>query len=169
NRGVWKTTDGGVTWTNITAPFISTSPNFSDLVMDPTNSQVLYCAVGKYSGDAANGVYKTTDGGANWAAAGNFITPVGGSIGRIALAISPSSPNILYAAVTNSATYAVQKIVYTTDSGATWNAVASQPSNYMGGQGWYDTTLAVDPTDPNTIYAAGAATSNHVNKCTNAT
>ena len=45
--------------------------------------------------------------------------------------------------------------VYSIDSGATWSAAAVQPANYMGGQGWYDTTLTVDPFDSNIVYAGG--------------
>jgi Sortilin, neurotensin receptor 3, len=74
NTGIWKSIDGGATWSNTTAN-ISALAAFSDLVMDPANPQVLYAAVGEpgvTDARAANSVYKTTNGGATWARAGNF-------------------------------------------------------------------------------------------------
>src|SRR5439155_11515807 len=56
--GIFKSTDGGATWSNTTAS-ISTSDAFTDLAIDPTNPQTLYCAVGMYFGRPDNGVYKT--------------------------------------------------------------------------------------------------------------
>src|SRR5207302_3071677 len=71
-NGIWKTTDGGQTWTNTTTN-ISTNDNYTDLVMHPTNDQILYMAVGTpgdgvstTSGSVNNGVYKTTNGGTTW-------------------------------------------------------------------------------------------------------
>src|SRR5205085_6791688 len=132
---------------------------FSDLVMSPSDHNVLYVAVGNYFGDATNGVYQSIDAGANWLPAGNFAAAAGGSsvIGRIALAIAPSNASVLYAAVTNSSSYGLQSIVVSTNGGATWSPTAAQPSNYQGGQGWYDTTIAVSPTDSGLVYVAGAA------------
>ncbi|HEV3164036.1 MAG TPA: hypothetical protein VGZ22_08395, partial [Isosphaeraceae bacterium] len=153
NTGVWKSTDGGQTWTNTTTS-ISTSAAFSDLVMDPSNPNILYTAVGTPLGSAANGIYKTTDGGATWAAAGN--APTGVKFGRIAIAISPSSPLVLYASYSDPATQGLSQMLVTKDGGKTWNATQGFPPNYLGGQAFYDTALAVDPTNPSIVYAAGS-------------
>src|SRR5207248_1505994 len=108
---------------------------------------VIYAAIGTYFGDAANGVYKSSDGGTTWAAAGNF--PIGASSGRIALAISASSAGTLYAARQNPSNYSILSIYKTTNNGTTWAATSATPGNYLGGQGWYDNVIAVDPSDPN--------------------
>src|SRR5437899_3188491 len=97
NTGIWKSTNGGTTWSDTTTaiPGISATDDFSDLVMDPTNSQILYAAVGTPYGGPANGVYKTTDGGKTWAAAGNF--PLGAGDGNVRIALAPSAPQTLFA------------------------------------------------------------------------
>jgi hypothetical protein len=65
NAGVWKSTNGGRTWANTTA-FISTTDDFTDVALDPSNPQTLYAAVGTVGGSAGNGVYKSANGGASW-------------------------------------------------------------------------------------------------------
>jgi photosystem II stability/assembly factor-like uncharacterized protein len=161
NVGVWKSTNGGDTWTNTTISPVTGIPGYdhdngeiSDLVMDPNNHQTLYAADGPYAGDAASGIYKTTNGGATWAPAGN--APTGPDLGRIALAIGPDSS--VYAAITASGNGSAQfgtlyEMVKSTDGGATWNQLPAP--DYLHFQGWYDTTLAVDPLHANTVYAGG--------------
>ena len=172
NTGIWKSTDGGVTWSNTTAT-ISTTAAFSDLVMDPSDQQILYAAAGVPGGNPVNGVYKTTNAGTSWAPTPGF--PFGDTrLGRIALAISPpispGSPRRVYAAVAlpgppNSMTNSLFKLLRTTDGGATWELLltsadkfcpsGAQTLNYLGGAGDYHNTLAVDPSNPGNVYAAG--------------
>jgi photosystem II stability/assembly factor-like uncharacterized protein len=159
NTGVWKSTDGGATWADTTAG-ISTVAAFSDLVMDPSNPQTLYAAVGEPGRSPVNSVYKTTNGGASWARAGNFPTGQGTpSVGRITLAVASGAPQTLYAAVTASGQgsvtaghlYGMYKSV---DGGAHWDRLP-QPPNYMSAAGDYHTALAVDPASADTVYAGG--------------
>ncbi len=159
NRGVWKSIDGGQTWNDTTAS-ISTTANYSDLVIDPANPQILFAAVGQDSGDAANGVYATLNGGQSWALAGNF--PAGIVDGRIALALAPSDPNTIYASIAGSgqtgsvALGSLFGMYKTTDGGSQWVNLPYTP-DYLTPQGWYDTDLIVDPHDPNIVYAGGTS------------
>src|SRR5262249_48606846 len=116
----------------------------------------LYAAVGNPNGSAANGVYETLDGAANWSASGNFPTgAIDPQIGRITLAISGSSPATLFASIAQRGANAFFKAIYkTTDGGATWTQLPGVPS-YMGPYGDYNTTLAIDPSNPNVVYAGG--------------
>ncbi len=153
NTGIYKTTDGGATWTDTTSSLSSTE-QFTSIQIDPNQPQTLYAAIGTLFGSSVNGVYKSTNGGATWSAAGNF--PQGNSNGRIQLAIAPSSPNVLYAAIADPSTYNIRLIYKTTDSGATWN-VTTNPPEYMATQGWYNNFITVSPTNPNVVFAGGSS------------
>jgi photosystem II stability/assembly factor-like uncharacterized protein len=160
NTGVWKTTDGGQTWNLVVSGIANFTGNeaVSDVVMDPTNDQHLYAAVGDPNGSPANGVYQTFDGGNSWAVAGNY--PTGASdpqLGRISLAISASSPTTLFASSAATGANAVFHSMYkTTDGGLTWSRLGlGNQSSYMGPYGDYNTSLAIDPTNANIVYAGG--------------
>ncbi len=151
--GVYKSTNGGTTWSNTTAS-IETTTNYTDLVMDPSNPQVLYCALGKGGvGSANNGVYETTDGGTTWVKLTNF--PVGGTTtGRISVAIAPGNSQVLYASASDPSTSGLLGVFKSIDGGATWTTI-SPAFNYMGGQGDYDQTIAVDPGNADIVYVGG--------------
>ena len=174
DTGIWKSIDGGATWHNTTEGQISTVTAHSDLVMDPSNPQILYAAVGEPGVDPArprgdNGVWKTTDGGDTWARAGNFPTgQTSTQVGRITLAISLSAPQTVFAAIArpgppNSMTNSLFRIMKTSNGGTTW-IIVTDPGmicpenglhNYLAGAGDYHNTLAVDPTNRNIVYAGG--------------
>jgi hypothetical protein len=172
--GLYKTTDGGVTWTNLTdsiAPFDNFSEP-SDVVIDPTTPSTLYLAIGAYYGAGPNGVYKSTNSGASW----TLLTGVpsgSASDGRISLAISKSNPQDLYVVIAGPTNTTSGQLVFfgsTTNGGASWTnltAAATALGNPFDGQGWYDQYLAVDPTNPSIVYIAGAATGNALERSTN--
>jgi hypothetical protein len=179
NAGVWKSTDGGADWTNTTtaianqflAPDGTSNEGFTDLVIDPSNSNTLYTAIGTLNGSPAGGVYLTTTagdvpagGGAAWVAAGNF--PQGFQDGRISLAIAPSATQTLYAAVSvpgvpppntpGALQGTLSQMLTTTNAGATanWTQLANTPQ-YMNSLGYYANALAVNPNNANNVFAAG--------------
>jgi hypothetical protein len=183
---VWKTIDGGATWTETTAT-ISTFP-WTSVRIDPNTTgttAVLYAAVGYQSGDATNGVYKSTDGGATWKKLTDPKLPSGTASGRIVVAVSKSDPatppatgqvansNVVYVAAATPAATAtaafgdLYKFLRSDDGGATWTDLTATTPNYMSGQGWFDNTLIVDPTNSAIVYAAGSSGANSVIKSTN--
>jgi photosystem II stability/assembly factor-like uncharacterized protein len=156
--GVYKTTNGGSNWTNVTmANGQDSFDPWSDVVVDPNTTSTVYAAVGELFGAASNGVYKSIDSGATWTLLNAPNAPVGATFGRISIAISKTNnPNVLYiAAEDNTTTGGLARFVRSNNGGTTFTLLA--PPNYMGGQGWYDTTLLVDPTNSAIVYAAGAA------------
>jgi photosystem II stability/assembly factor-like uncharacterized protein len=108
-RGVFKTTDGGRTWTK--AFYRSPRTGAIDLVMDPSDPETLYAAMWqrirrKWSdprvepGYDEGGVWKTSDGGKTWIAASEGL-PAPQFRGRIGIDIAASNPSVLYAFVDN--------------------------------------------------------------------
>ncbi len=103
-RGLYKTTDGGKTWTN--TKFIDEDTGFTDVVMDPSNPNVLIAASyqrrrtpwGFNGGGPGSGLWKTTDGGKNWTKLTNGL-PDNPIIGRIGLDIARSKPSTIYASI----------------------------------------------------------------------
>ncbi len=93
------------------------------------------------SGQAVDGVYRSTDSGKTWGRLQNGI-PYGASVGRIRLAIAPSDSRTLYALVEASGGASLYKTV---DGGSSWNV---QNTGACEGQCWYDLCLAVHPTQP---------------------
>jgi len=70
------------------------------------------------------------------------------------MAISPSAPQVLYASYVTSSGSDLLGLYKTTDGGATWSSLPATP-NYLRGQGWYDSCLIVDPSDPDICIAGG--------------
>jgi hypothetical protein len=156
--GVYKSTDGGVSWTNTTTaiPSVTAATSFSDVVIDPTNANNVYIAIGDAGGSAANNVYKSTDAGATYAAAGNFKTlDNGDGLGVIKVSISQNNPTDLFAVASDAMNQQMNFVAKTVDGGANWTKV-SPGVNYVGGQGFYDNVVAVDPTNPMIAYVAGS-------------
>ena len=107
-RGVYRTTDGGETWERVLAPEDGEMTGFIDLVLDPTNPDVVYAAAWERSrrpwdfteGGPGSGLYKSADGGDTWTRLEGGL-PRGDHVGRIGLAIAASRPRTLYAAIDN--------------------------------------------------------------------
>ncbi|MCX6573447.1 MAG: hypothetical protein NTX99_05590, partial [Candidatus Aminicenantes bacterium] len=106
DRGLFKTTDGGATWTKLAGGLPNDGKTGAiDLVMHPTDPETLYVAFWQRlrqpwrfdSGGPNSGIFKTTDGGATWTKLTQGLPP--GDLGRIGLAISRSNPKVLAAVV----------------------------------------------------------------------
>ena len=153
DRGVFKTTDGGKTWTK--ALYVNPDTGCSDVVIDPQNPQNVYASMWQFrrkpyfftSGGPGSGIYKSSDGGKTWKKITKGLPS--GDLGRIALAIAASKPNILYANVESKQT----GLYRSDDSGESWNFV--NRSFNVEIRPFYFSHLAVDPKDPNRLYKPG--------------
>ena len=156
--GIYRTTDTGATWTNMTqAAGLDSNNPWSDVQLDTTSPTTIYAAHGNNFGDAANGVYKSTNSGTTWALQAGF--PSGSTVGRIALAVSGQ---VVYAAAQDPATATFGALLYIrrSDNGGTASTNLTGSAgmgNYMGGQGWYDNVVTVDPANSAIVIVAGAA------------
>ncbi|HEX6323144.1 MAG TPA: hypothetical protein VFZ36_05410 [Vicinamibacterales bacterium] len=108
-RGVFKTTDGGKTWTESLT--ISPKTGVNDLAMDPSDPNVLYAGAWQRQrrkwndprvepGFSEGGIFKTTDAGRTWTRLTNGLPP-SNVLGRIGLAVAPSNPNVVYGYIDN--------------------------------------------------------------------
>ena len=104
-RGLYKTTDGGRTWSN--TRFIDSDTGFIDVVMHPTDPDSLLAASyqrrrqpwGFNGGGPGSGIWRTNDGGRSWSRLMGSGLPTDPIVGRIGLNYSRSKPNIIYAQI----------------------------------------------------------------------
>ena len=142
NTAVFKSTNAGVNWTNT-----GSGSNVNCIVLHPTTPQIIYISTG---GTNAGAIKKSVDGGTTWKTLSDGLP---GSMGRIHLSLAKSSPNTIYASISNSSGSLVG-LYRTTNAGANWTSQATTP-NYLGTQGWYDNAVVVKPTDANIVLAGG--------------
>ncbi|RPJ60127.1 MAG: hypothetical protein EHM23_11490 [Acidobacteria bacterium] len=138
---IYKSTDLGLTWSHASQGIAS--PGVWDMVIDPQHPNVLYAAgfrpYNSSAPEATEDIYKSTDGGAIWAAVNRGL-PVKAS----SLAIDPVNPMVLYAATREG----VHK---TTDGGADWNLVLTMSSGVSPA----GLQVSVDQVNPEIVYAVG--------------
>ncbi len=152
-RGVYKTTDGGKTWSKIL--FANNKTGAADLVMDPTNPNKLIAALWEHkrdpwffnSGGIGSGLHITHDGGKTWKKITDKEGLPKGDLGRIGIAIAPNKPNIIYALI-EAKKNALYKSV---DGGFNWKKVNDK--NDIGNRPFYYSEIYVDPQNENRIYS----------------
>jgi len=151
DRGLFKTTDGGQTWTNVLN--ISENTGVTDVHFDPRNPDVLYAAAYQrrravwtlIDGGPECGIHKSTDGGKTWKEINKGLP--GGDLGRIGLAVSPQNPDVIYAIV--EAADDKSGFYRSTDCGENW----SKMSNYVSGSPQYYQEIYADPHRFDKIYS----------------
>lgn len=161
-RGVYKTTDGGQTWT--AALQVDENTGAIDLVMDPSDRNTLYAAMYSRrrtpysfsSGGATGGIFKTTDGGRTWKKLSAGLPP---STGRIGLDVYRKNPNVVYAVIESdvggqSSLFDAKSksggVFRSEDKGESWKRV-----NQLAPRAFYFSQIRVDPTDDQRIYVLG--------------
>jgi photosystem II stability/assembly factor-like uncharacterized protein len=166
-RGIFRSTDGGQTFVKVLYKDEYTSGN--DVRIDPANPNIVYAVLwqqqqsfieGQGFGGAANGVFKSTDGGTTW----NQLTNGLSGVIEANIAIAPSNSKVIYALAatatpTNSVT-GVVNLYKTMDGGEHWAPVISdstrgldpRPLARIGGGDL--PTVTVDPKNENVIYSA---------------
>ena len=167
-RGVYKTSDGGKTWTRIL--FVNDTTGFVDLEMDPRDPNTLYAAAWhrlRWGGShmegvgAGSGLYKTTDGGRTWTRLTDPAKPNGlpaGRIGRIGVAIALQNPKLVFAmiqvdrGVTDPAQGRFGGVFRSSDAGGTW----TQVNDLQAIPHYYYNEIWVDASDSQHVYVNAA-------------
>lgn len=157
DRGLYKTTDGGVTW----KPSLTISENtgVTDFDFDPRNPDIMYAAAYQrrrttsiiVAGGPESAIYKSTDAGAHWTKLTEGIPTV--DKGRIALAVSPQKPEVVYATITTNSANKQTGWYRSEDAGAHWgklNDFVVQDPEYYG-------EIFADPFKFDRVYAMDMA------------
>ena len=178
-RGVYKTTDGGILWTKVLDVVADgRTIGVVDLVMDPADPETLYAA--SYDrlrkpwtfqlGGPGSGIHKSADGGRTWTKLTNGLP--GGILGRIGLTISPKNPKTLYAMVENANKPGMSaedrwkeivggkssqgmidgEIYRTDDAGSTWRKVSPDKRSIGGAPGYYYGQIIIDPSNDDNVF-----------------
>jgi photosystem II stability/assembly factor-like uncharacterized protein len=169
-RGVFRTTDGGESWSKVLS--ISDRTGAVDITMDPSDPQVLYAAAWQAVSGTSNesgeesGIYRSTDGGDTWSRLTTGLP--GGALGRINLDVAPSNPNVVYAFVDNWAPFTGEQpegrrreivggeVYRSDDKGDTWRK-ANDDDLYavFTVYGWKFMDVRVSPDDEDEIFILG--------------
>ena len=150
-RGVYKTTDGGLTWTRVLN--VDEDTGATELVMDPSNNKVLYAATyqrrratwGFNGGGPGSAMWKSSDAGRTWTKLTRGVPS--GPLGRIGMDVYRANPNILYARLEHekeSGTYRSD------DAGLTWRKMSNVNPRPM-----YFSQIRIDPTNDLRVYVLG--------------
>ena len=150
NKGLFKTTDGGVTFRLIDGH------HFREIEFQPGSNTNMY------AGDSWGGIFYSTDGGNSWT---QVVDESGNNAGRVAIAVSADSSNVVYGLISISEhnDYGLYGVYRSNDYGHTFKVVQDTinllgwdcSGNDKGGQGWYDLVIVADPRDANTVYVGG--------------
>lgn len=187
--GLYKSTDGGRTWTKSLEVNIEGRPiGVVEVVMDPRRSNTLYAAAYDKTrrpwtfneGGPGSGIYKTTNGGQSWTKLGGGLPE--GLLGRIGLAISLQNSSVLYAIIENANSEGVdydtrrQELlegrspskrtigneVYRTDNaGRAWQKV-NEEGSVGGNPPYYYGRIIIDPNDEDHLFNLGVGVTESV-------
>ena len=137
NRGIAKSSDGGNNWYSDGAPI---NRRYQKIIIHPGNDNILWATCNDI------GIYKTENGGEKW-----FLVHNMSDAGRIEICVAKNESNKLYAIDEESNVY------YSHDGGTEWARATESgtATKFLEGQGWYNSTLAVNPTNANKGFIGG--------------
>src|SRR5882672_8781874 len=159
-RGVYRTTDGGKSWTRVLSKDESTGA--VDLAYDPDNSRTVYASLWNVRRPPYNtyapitgpggGLYKSTDGGATWKEIAGHGLPTG-TLGRIGVdVVAGQHGKRVYALIDAGSASGL----YRSDNGGDdWNLVSTEPR--ILSRGWYFGEVRSDPKSPDVVYVSNVS------------
>lgn len=164
DRGLYLSEDGGETWDQ--SFFVSDSTGCIDVMLNPTNPDVVYAAMWErvrqpewvHLYGPSGGVFRSTDGGGSWSELTNGLPdPNVEQIGRIGLAMHQSDPNIVFALYNDGSFY--EGLYRSNDGGDSWTDIDpdKELDEAAAGFSWYFGQVRVHPTDPDIVYMLDVA------------
>jgi photosystem II stability/assembly factor-like uncharacterized protein len=155
DRGVYKSTDGGVTWKKTL--YVDENTGVSSLSMDVTNPRILYAATWQHrrypwkveSGGPGCAIWKSTDSGETW---NKIIDGLPKEMGKIGVSVSRANPNRVYAIIEAEKTKA--GLYRSDDGGKKWNHMSSDHT--ITARSWYYMEVFADPVNADVVYVLNA-------------
>ena len=162
-NGIYKSTDGGETWTNMGLP---QSERITRIAVDPRNGSIVYaCVPGKLWGDSADrGLYKTVNGGQSWSL---VLKGANLSTGCSSITLNPKNPNEILAGLwdfrrkgwtfrsggdgPNAASGS--GLFHSKDGGRNWTPLTAQDSKGLPATPWGRVEVVYAPSNPKRVYA----------------
>ena len=154
DRGIYRTTDGGKTWTQLLKGENAFS-GASDLSMDATNPRILYAAMWDHqrtpwmvrSGGPGSGLWKSVDGGDTWKRAQEGLPKL---VGKIGVSVSPANPDRVYAIVEAEN----GGLFRSDDAGKTWRQMSGD--RLIQTRSWYYMNVTADPKNADVVWVMNA-------------
>ncbi len=154
DRGIYRTTDGGKTWTQLLKGENAFS-GASDLSMDATNPRILYAAMWDHqrtpwmvrSGGAGSGIWKSVDGGDTWKRSQEGLPKL---VGKIGVSVSPANPDRVYAIVEAEN----GGLFRSDDAGKTWRQQSGD--RLIQTRSWYYMNITADPKNADVVWVMNA-------------
>jgi photosystem II stability/assembly factor-like uncharacterized protein len=157
DRGIYKSTNGGVSWTRVL--FVNEQTGCSELSMDMSNPKVLYAAMWYHqrlpwkvvSGGNGSGLYKSQDGGDSWE---KMQTGLPKEMGKMAIAVCRANPDKVFALIESDTQKETGGLFGSDDAGKTWSKVSG--NHELLQRAWYYIELFADTQDENVLYVMSA-------------
>ncbi len=156
-RGIYKSTDGGVTWKNVL--YINDQTGCAELSMNMNNPRIIYAAMWEHgrkpwqvmSGGPGSGLYKSTDGGDTWEKLTNGLPK---EMGKMSIAVCRSNSDKVYALIESDSEKEAGGLFVSDNAGASWRRVTED--HRLVQRAWYYIELFVDPLNDQVVYVLSA-------------
>ena len=157
-RGIYKSTDGGLTWKNTL--FVNNLTGAAELAIDANYPEIMYAAMWEHqrkpniviSGGEGSGLYKSTDSGETWSKIHKGLPE---EKGKMAIAVSPANSDKVYALIESDSDADKGGLFVSNDAGESWSMVSGD--NRLVQRAWYYIEVFPDPNDEDTVYVLSAS------------
>ncbi|HNT49656.1 MAG TPA: glycosyl hydrolase [Cyclobacteriaceae bacterium] len=156
-RGVYKSTDGGATFTKVL--FVDNKTGCVELSMDMNNPRILYATMNEYgrlpwkviSGGEGSGLYKSVDAGATWKKIHNGLPK---EMGKMAVSVSRANSDKVYLLMESDSEKELGGLFVSNNAGENWSRVTND--HRLIQRAWYYIEVFADPKNENTVYVLSA-------------
>ena len=164
DRGIFKSTDGGKSWTRTL--FVNNLTGASELSLNYHNPDILYAAMWEHmrtpwqviSGGEGSGLYKSSDGGDTWKKIHQGLPE---EKGKMAIAVSRANSDWVYALIESDSQQEKGGLFVSKNAGKNWTRVSGD--HRLLQRAWYYIEIALDPKNENVIYVLSAGTYRSIN------